>query len=329
MEAGLEACRALRRTGRTLPSRASNLSELTLTLGEVERAVAFGKQSVDLADRSGDAFQRMVNRTTLADALHQAGRWEESAEAFREAEALQAERQPQYPRLYSLQGYRYCDLLLSRGEPEDGSVADGLAADPEAARRFREACREVRERAEQTLEWLKSKRLPPRHRPRPPEPGPSPSRPGPDGPPAGGSRRGGGSGFRQGRGAPGPRRGGPAAGGYEDYLPRGLLARAALRRLRGDLPAAEADLSEALEIAERGSMRLHECDAHLEWARLCRQRGDRDGLERHVARARKLVEETGYGRRRREVEWLEGPHPRPLSRPPEHAPPGEGGHHSS
>jgi hypothetical protein len=49
---------------------------------------------------------------------------------------------------------------------------------------------------------------------------------------------------------------------------------------------------------------LHECDAHLEWARLCRQRGDRDGLERHVARARKLVEETGYERRRREVEWI-------------------------
>jgi hypothetical protein len=77
-----------------------------------------------------------------------------------------------------------------------------------------------------------------------------------------------------------------------------------LRRLRGNFPAAEADLSEALEIAKRGSMRLHECDAHLEWARLCRQRGDRDGLERHVARARRLVEETGYGRRRREVEWI-------------------------
>ncbi|MFL6203436.1 MAG: hypothetical protein ACJ76J_30080, partial [Thermoanaerobaculia bacterium] len=92
--------------------------------------------------------------------------------------------------------------------------------------------------------------------------------------------------------------------GTEHNLPWALLARAALRRHRDDLPAAEADLSEALEIAERGSMRLHECDAHLEWARLCRQRGDRDGLERHVAQARKLVEETDYGRRRREVEWL-------------------------
>jgi hypothetical protein len=33
--------------------------------------------------------------------------------AFREAEAMQQERQPQYPLLYSLQGYRYCELLLA------------------------------------------------------------------------------------------------------------------------------------------------------------------------------------------------------------------------
>ena len=54
---------------------ASSLSELALALGELPRAVAFGEQSVELANRSGDAFQRMARRTTLADALHQAGRW--------------------------------------------------------------------------------------------------------------------------------------------------------------------------------------------------------------------------------------------------------------
>ena len=53
-------------------------------------------------------------------------------------------------------------------------------------------------------------------------------------------------------------------------------------------------------------MRLYECDAHLEWARLCRDQGDLDGARRHVARARELVNETGYGRREREVRWLEG-----------------------
>src|SRR6185503_7077363 len=89
--------------------------------------------------------------------------------------------------------------------------------------------------------------------------------------------------------------------GQEFYLPLGLLARAALRRFRGELAGAEADLAEALEIAERGSMRLHECDAHLEWARLCRQRGETEAAQKHMARARTLVKETGYGRRAREV----------------------------
>ena len=44
---------------------------------------------------------------------------------------MQAERQPQYPRLYSTAGYRYCELLLGpvRGhgaEPEDGSGLEGV-----------------------------------------------------------------------------------------------------------------------------------------------------------------------------------------------------------
>ncbi len=284
---------------------ASNLSELTQTLGELSRAVSFGKQSVDHADRSGDAFLRMVGRTTLADALHQSGRWEESAESFREAEALQEERQPEYPRLYSLQGYQYCDLLLSLGEPEPGAVLEGPGADPEAARRWREACQQVRQRAEQTLEWaikylglldiaLDHLSL--------------------------GRAHLGLADFAKAaehldHAVEGLRR-----AGQEDYLTRGLLARAMLHRQRVDLASAEADLSEALEIAERGRMRLHECDAHLEWARLCRQRGDRAGEQEHVARARTLVDETGYERRRREVEALT-PSPSPSRTP---GPPGEG-----
>ena len=324
LEIGLEKRVALD-DWKNAAASANNLSELTLTLGEVKRAVAFGKQSVDLAARTDDAFERMVDRTALSDALHQAGRWEESAEAFCEAEALQGEDQPQFPRLYSLPGYRYCDLLLSLGEPEDGSVPDGLATDPEAALRFREACREVRERAEQLLSWeqegglldiaLDHLSLGRAHLglalmpPRPAAPGEETE-----------------ADFAKvakhlDHAVEGLRR-----AGQELYLPRGLLARAALRRLRGELAAAEADLSEALEIAERGSMRLHECDAHLEWARLCRQREDRDGLERHVARARRLVEETGYGRRRREVEWLEALTPVPSPGPPSTPAPGEGRH---
>ena len=96
----------------------SNLSELELTLGEVDAAVADGEQSVTFADRSEDEFLREVTRTVNADALHQAGRREEAGALFREAEAIQAKRQPEYPRLYSLWGFRYCDLLLSEAERE-------------------------------------------------------------------------------------------------------------------------------------------------------------------------------------------------------------------
>ncbi|HEX3128919.1 MAG TPA: TIR domain-containing protein [Thermoanaerobaculia bacterium] len=249
---------------------ASNLSQLTLTLGEVARAVSFGQQSVDLADRSDDAFLRMATRTELADALHQSGRLEESAEAFRKAEALQAERQPRYPRLYSLQGYLYCNLLLSRGEPGAFEEVQGRA---EAAIKI----------AERNL-WLLDIAL--------------------DHLSLGRAHLGLGDFAKAAehldQAVEGLRR-----AGQENYLPLGLLARAALRRLQKDWPAAEADLSEALEIAERGPMRLHECDAHLEWARVCRDQGDWEGLERHVTRAREIVEATGYERRRGEVEELE------------------------
>lgn len=220
---------------------------------------------------------------------------------------MQAEIEPQYPRLYSLPGFRYCDLLLGRAEPGSGlNGLTGPSARPEEARRFRQACREVLERAKQTLEWSNTQGflldialdyltlgrahlclvLTPREPASPKE-----------------DRT---AGLTEAaehldRAVASLRR-----AGREDYLPRGLLARAALRRFRSDFTGAAVDLTEALEIAERGRMRLYECDAHLEWARLCRDQGDIATARRHVARARVLVNETGYGRREREVRWLEG-----------------------
>jgi tetratricopeptide (TPR) repeat protein len=93
-----------------------NLSELLLALGDVKEAIAAGRQTVDLADRSGESFQRMLMRAKLAYALLQAGNLDESSELFTEAERLQGERQPEYPTFYSLQGYLYCDLLLGQGQ---------------------------------------------------------------------------------------------------------------------------------------------------------------------------------------------------------------------
>ncbi|MBI5385631.1 MAG: DUF4062 domain-containing protein [Verrucomicrobia bacterium] len=105
----------------------SNLSELELTLGEVAGAVGDAEQSMTYADRSGDAFQRMGKRTTHADALHQAGRRAEAETRLREAEQMQQEDQPDYPLLYSLPGFRYCDLLLAAPERAAWQICLGSA----------------------------------------------------------------------------------------------------------------------------------------------------------------------------------------------------------
>jgi len=115
MRAGMEMA-AEQQDWKNAAIYAGNLSELEATLGLAAAARADAERGVDYADRSGDAFWRMASRTTLADALHLAGQREAALARFREAEALQAERQPDYPLLYSLRGFRYCDALLAAAE---------------------------------------------------------------------------------------------------------------------------------------------------------------------------------------------------------------------
>jgi hypothetical protein len=83
-----------------------------------------------------------------------------------------------------------------------------------------------------------------------------------------------------------------------EFVPRGLLTRAWLRKLQGKAEDAQADLDEAQEIAERGSMKLHLADVALYRARLFQNRVA-------LVEARRLVEECGYGRRLPEIEDLE------------------------
>ncbi len=97
---------------------ASNLSELELTLGQVPASVADGRRTIDFADRSGDGFQRESKRCTAADALHQSGEGVEATALFQEAEGMQQARRPEFEFLYSLGGFRYCDLLLAPAERE-------------------------------------------------------------------------------------------------------------------------------------------------------------------------------------------------------------------
>ncbi|OQX17855.1 MAG: hypothetical protein BWK80_38965, partial [Desulfobacteraceae bacterium IS3] len=92
--------------------------------------------------------------------------------------------------------------------------------------------------------------------------------------------------------------------GHHEFIALGLLARAALYRLKKEFPKAHADLDEAYEIAERSEMRLYLTDYHLESCRLCIAEGKSGQAAQHLESAKKLIAETGYHRRDKEAEEL-------------------------
>ncbi len=87
------------------------------------------------------------------------------------------------------------------------------------------------------------------------------------------------------------------AAGRQDIMPLGLLPRAWLHAITNNA-AARADLDEAWQIASRGDMRLFMADIHLHRARLFR---DKEELNK----ARALIEQCGYWRRKEELEDAE------------------------
>ena len=248
---------------------ASNLSELQLTLGEVEAAVDSGETAVEHADRSGDAFQRMGRRAARADAMHQAGDLAAAKALFEEVEKRQAEFQPDYPLLYSFQGYRYRDLLLNLDQAEA-----------------------VREQARQTLAWIIS----------------DPNAPlltvAVDHLSLGRAATALGdwdeASIQLDRAVDGLRE-----SGSMDHIPRGLLARGAYFRDVEEFDKSRKDLDEVMRLATRCGMRLFECDAYLEYARLILAEGGSQANARaSLDKAEALVRETGYHRRDQEVAEL-------------------------
>lgn len=292
---------------------AANLSQLELTLGDVRSAVVDGERAVAHADHSGDEFRRIENCTTLADALHQAGRRDEARRLFREAEDVQAKAEPHYPRLSLLQGFRYCDLLLSQSErstwrcvigwrgPDSRSGVD--TADDIASYST------VEKRAVQTLRWAEDNRASILgialnhlvlgrallHR-SVLEADASVIQPAVstelllDPAAAQNHLDAAVDGLRH--------------AGTTHHLPRGLVSRAWLRFVEGDSDGARRDLNEAWEIAERGPMRLFLADIHLYRARLFHSVRPYPWHSPHadLAAARKLIEKCGYWRRKEELE---------------------------
>lgn len=305
MRAGLDAGMA-QGNWKEAAIRASNLSALELELGKVAAALQNANQSMTHADRSGDADVRIISRATYAGALHHAGLRAEALKKFHETEQMQKQRQPDYPLLYSLRGFRYADLLLAA--PERAAWQRMTLDEPGTAEEFEahdETLQIVRQRAAQTLKWsvrnairildialdhliltrtaLFTTLL-------------TQAEPTADLAQA----------HREADTAVANLR----RAGQVQEVPRGLLTRAWLRAITGPLTgpdSAQADLDEAWDIAERGPMRLHLADIHLYRARLFFREAHYpwESPEADLHAARTLIDRCGYGRRREELEDAE------------------------
>ncbi|MCP4148569.1 MAG: tetratricopeptide repeat protein [bacterium] len=249
---------------------ASNLSEVYLMLGEVKKAVETARTAVENADNSGHLFQQMARRSDLADALHHSGNIDDAEKLFLEVEAMQKERQPHYPLLYSLQGYQFCDLLLSQNK-----------------------YMEVQDRVEQTVEWvgkagwlldiaLDEISLGRAYRRQ--------------------ALSENGKNFRRAFDCLDLAVDGIRHSGSQHHLPRGLLKRAMYFRENKEFLKARDDLEEAHEVATRSGMKLFLADYHLELSRLCLAENKKDEAATNLETAQKLVNEMGYLRRNPEIQ---------------------------
>lgn len=281
-----------------------NLSELELAYGDIARAIVDAEHSLMYADRETQQPLQIITRAAAANAVHQGGRWHDADRRFKEAEQKQAQFQPKYPLLYSHQGFKYCDLLLSTSERAAWQRI--LQLKDYSSHSSGDTLRAINHRTEQIIEWtnaqkwlldqaldqltlnrtalyralLSSARLL-------------------------GAAEGLLSKNRVDVTISDLRR-----FGTMDHLALGLLTRAWFRFITGariGLVSAQEDLDEAWEIAERGPMRLLMADIHLHRARLFFREEDYpwESAEADLKAARTLIEQCGYWRRKEELEDAE------------------------
>jgi hypothetical protein len=288
---------------------ARNLSQTELVLGGVDATKTTAEKSVILADRAGNAKQKIANRATYADALHAAGQLEKAEGLFADAERRQKEREPQFPLLYPANGYFYWDLLLTQDKAAE--VRDRAARNLSDARQHANLLDLALTNLAlgRALLALAS-----------PRGGRAPS-------------------FET---ASEAARAADAAldkavevlraSGELVWVARGVLARAAFRRAVGNWDGGRHYLDEVDEIASLGPMRLYLCDLALERARLALARREafapRNGLvepsppspalpdaaevtrlveeaRKELDAARTLIAECGYHRRDEELAELD------------------------
>ncbi|MGE3507930.1 MAG: TIR domain-containing protein [Vicinamibacterales bacterium] len=247
------------------------LAEGHVLSGSLGEALRWADRSVACADRADDRFEMMADRVTRGDVLHQSGRFEEAEAAFLDAEQVRDKEGQPIPNLFFFWGFGYGELLLTRGRHAEAETrarrALALIGDTQGS---------LLAAAQIHLSLGTALVADPARQ-------------------AGEAVE-----DHLGRALDYLRH-----ATHQVHLPRGLLARAALSRLRGQPERARADVDEVLRIATRSGMRLYEADAQLALARLFLAGGDTYRARLSVERARQMVAAMGYWRRAAEVTALE------------------------
>ncbi|WP_146162007.1 hypothetical protein [Nitrosomonas oligotropha] len=275
---------------------AITISEQLLALGNLEEAFIFSRRSIDLANQCNNPpiqklFLQSSTHAQHARVLHLRGETSLALDFFNRAMQFQKRQSKKHPKLCSQPGFFYCDLLLAQGKVlralrlakyafkisrrADGGVGMGMSMLDIALDQLTHGrCFLLQNNFADTALWLDEAIQ---------------------------------SFYKSMR---------------QDDLPLGLLARAALyrdtRNPNHDFTRARQDLQEVYDIAEPSGMRLHLTDYHLEMARLLiaerensprfpLEKGEPEGisLHEHIAKAAKLIEETGYKRRLPELQELQ------------------------
>lgn len=130
-----------------------NLSELAQALGDLGGASKYVDLAVTCADRSHREFIKAAFRAARGDVLHHAGFRDEALTNFLIAEQMQANNEPDYPLLYGLGGFFYCELLLSRIERATWQIILGIQQTSGGILTHRASLDAISQRVATTLDW--------------------------------------------------------------------------------------------------------------------------------------------------------------------------------
>jgi tetratricopeptide (TPR) repeat protein len=259
---------------------ARNLSKTYMQIGRLEEAIKLAEKAINLTDKSTELLMdRYISHANLGRALHLFGKLDDARRNFEESQKLKAEigrshsEQSLWGDRFTLQETHYCDLLAEENNTEIAlALLDSIPQTTKDVLGVLDYALYHYSRGKVSLIQ---------------------------------SQKQGAQNYRVAREHLDEAIENLKRAMRQDELGFAYLARSLLHRLRGNLSMARSDLNAAQEIAERGSIKILLADCYLEACHLQLARFEPGGATRDLDKAKTLVEEMGYDRRKKEIMELD------------------------